>query len=176
MTTIEQKLSESLLAACKAAGIDKPMYITQNRSGDVYHNNYKPRIKNDSIWCYNDGTKFLNHPPYSADWQESLLEWVEPQVKNFNITPSAMVDKFREKFIEPNSQPLADFLARHPDANQSECDACELAEATKQRDALAEAGRMCIDTMNTSSISRMLPAKNAMTAALAAAKGGSDDS
>jgi len=48
----------------------------------------------------------------------------------------------------------------------------ELSDVTKQRDALAEAGRMCLDTMNTSSISRMLPAKNAMTAALAATKGG----
>lgn len=129
MNTPEQKLSESLLAARKAAGIEKPKYIAQDKSGKIYHYSAKPNMIKCE-WLYDDNEDefdILNHPPYAEDWKESLLEWVEPQVKNFNITPSAMVDKFREKFIEPNSQSLADFPARHLDANQSEYDACEIA-------------------------------------------------
>jgi hypothetical protein len=124
MMTTEQKLSESLLAACKAAGIDKPMYITQNRSGDVYHNNYKPRIKNASIWCYNDGTKFLNHPPYAADWQESLLEWVD-HVAN----TSKKIDRYT---VEPHGKGYAVYLGRdnkHHGANLAHLSECSPAFA-----------------------------------------------
>ena len=91
MSTPEQQLSESLLAACKEAGIEKPICITQDANGDVCHNNHKPRIQ-AAIWSYNDATKFLDHPPYATDWQDSLLEWVEQQ-----------------------GEPLAEVLARHPE-------------------------------------------------------------
>lgn len=45
----------------------------------------------DRMWQIN-GAMDLDHPPYATDWQESLLEWVEPQ-----------------------GEPLADVLARHPE-------------------------------------------------------------
>jgi len=77
MNTQEQrKLSESLLAACKAAGIEKPRYITQDKNGDVCHNaDHMPEHDNLCKWTYTDTTKYLDHPPYATDWQESLLEF-----------------------------------------------------------------------------------------------------
>jgi hypothetical protein len=85
-----KELSESLLAACKAAGIEKPRYIAQDEDGEVWSCESKPR-KGQTLW---DGcvTRMLHHPPYAEDWKESLLEWVEPQ-----------------------SEPLADVLAQHGD-------------------------------------------------------------
>lgn len=83
MSTPEQQLSESLLAACKAAGIEKPRYITQNANGKVIHHNESPTRQG---WTHIN----LDHPPYADDWQDSLLEWVEPK-----------------------SEPLADVLAQH---------------------------------------------------------------
>jgi hypothetical protein len=92
--TPEKKLSESLLAACKAAGIEKPRYIAQDRNQDIYHFNGKPIASTaQCFWISNDEDDFyLDHPPYATDWQDSLLEWVEPQ-----------------------SEPLADVLAQHGD-------------------------------------------------------------
>lgn len=93
MNTPEQKLSESLLAACKAAGIENPRYIAQNANGKVIHHDNQPSRKGwDSIWGGGGIPKRLNHQPYASDWQDSLLEWVEPQ-----------------------GEPLADVLARHPE-------------------------------------------------------------
>ena len=37
-----KELSESLLAACKAAGIEKPRYIAQDEEHSIYHYQYKP--------------------------------------------------------------------------------------------------------------------------------------
>jgi len=88
--TPEQQLSESLLAACKAAGIESPRYIAQDKDGEVWSFDLKPS-KKQTTW---DGDKAqkIDHPPYADDWKESLLEWVEPQ-----------------------EEPLADVLARHGD-------------------------------------------------------------
>ena len=73
-----QQLSESLLAACKAAGIEKPRYIAQNANGKVIHHDKQPSRKGwDSIWGGGGVPKRLNHPPYATDWQDSLLEFVD---------------------------------------------------------------------------------------------------
>lgn len=74
----QKELSDSLLAACKAAGIEKPGYIAQNANGKVIHHDEKPSRKGwDSIWGGGGIPKRLNHPPYADDWKESLLEWVD---------------------------------------------------------------------------------------------------
>jgi hypothetical protein len=103
MSTPEQQLSESLLAACKAAGIEKPRYIAQDKSGAIYHYSAKPIIIRYAWLCANnkDELDILNHPPYAEDWQDSLLEWVEPQ----EMLPTV--------FIPHEGEPLADVLAQH---------------------------------------------------------------
>jgi hypothetical protein len=92
MNTPEKKLSESLLAACKAAGIEKPRFIIQQEQS-VWHVDVKPEFTT-SYWAALGGVGFikLDHPPYTDDWQDSLLEWVEPQ-----------------------GEPLAGVLAQHGD-------------------------------------------------------------
>jgi len=106
MSTPEQQLSESLLAACKAAGIEKPKFIAQDKSGHVYHYNFKPGLI----------TIILNHPPYATDWQDSLLEWVEPQ-----------------------GEPLADVSARHPDH------IADVSKMIDMQDAIADAYRKHVE-------------------------------
>ena len=121
MNTPEKQLSESLLAACKAAGIDKPKYIAQDECGIIYHYSAKPSmIKYE--WLHDDNEDefgVLNHPSYADDWRESLLEWVEPQ----EMLPTV--------FIPHEGEPLVDVLARHPehvaDASKMIDDACEIA-------------------------------------------------
>ena len=118
MSTPEQQLSESLLAACKAAGIEKPKYIAQDKSGHVYHYNFKPGLI----------TIILNHPPYATDWQDSLLEWVEPQ-----------------------GEPLADVLARHGDliGDTTEMvilyDIADTSKKIDMQDAIADAYRKHVE-------------------------------
>lgn len=76
-----KQLSDSLLAACKAAGIEKPGYIAQDASGNVFHySQSKPKPqKHCEEWDSLDRFfKQVNHPPYADDWQDSLMEWVEP--------------------------------------------------------------------------------------------------
>jgi|688.fasta_scaffold163506_5 hypothetical protein len=104
MNTPGQQLSESLLAACKAAGIEKPKYIAQDKSGFVFHYNVKPN-RISSEWLFGSDCDFLEitHPPYAEDWKESLLEWVEPQ----EMLPTV--------FIPHEGEPLTDVLARHPE-------------------------------------------------------------
>ena len=78
MNTPEQ-LSESLLAACKAAGIESPRYIAQDKDEPyVWHYDTKPDTKESGMWTVHNGigTK-IHHPPYAEDWQDSLLEWVD---------------------------------------------------------------------------------------------------
>jgi len=112
-----KELSESLLAACKAAGIEKPRYIAQDKDEPyVWHYDLKPDTddtKELDMWAVDNGnaTK-IHHPPYADDWKESLLEWVEPQ-----------------------GEPLADVSARHPD---------HIADTSKMidmQDAIADAYR-----------------------------------
>lgn len=105
-----KELSESLLAACKAAGIEKPKYIAQDENGTVWHYDGKPDTAGTldvGIFSFypdfGERTINLDHPPYADDWQDSLLEWVEPQ----EILPTV--------FIPHESEPLADVLARHGD-------------------------------------------------------------
>jgi hypothetical protein len=95
--TPEQQLSESLLAACKAAGIEKPKYIAQDEDGAVWHYDGEPDTTGTSdvgIFAFDpdigEHAINLDHPPYADDWKESLMEWVEPQ-----------------------GEPLADVLAQH---------------------------------------------------------------
>jgi len=95
-TTKEKELSDSLLAACLAAGIEEPRYIMQDMDGDVIHScTIREKSPNGSWWsrCREYGKMtMLDHPPYADDWRDSLLEWVDPQ-----------------------GEPLADVLARHPE-------------------------------------------------------------
>jgi len=82
MNTPEQQLSDSLLAACKSAGIEKPRYIAQDKDEPyVWHYDLKPDTddtKELDMWAVDNGnaTK-IHHPPYADDWKESLLEWVD---------------------------------------------------------------------------------------------------
>jgi hypothetical protein len=101
MNTPEQQLSESLLAACKAAGIEEPRYIAQDKDGEVWSFDLKPS-KKQTTW---DGDKAqkIDHPPYADEWQDSLLEWVEPQEMLPNV------------FIPHEGEPLTDVLASHLD-------------------------------------------------------------
>ena len=93
MNAPEQQLSESLLAACKAAGIESPRYIAQNEDGQVTHHDERPSREGWLyIWGSGGSRKRLNHPPYADDWEDSLLEFVEPQ-----------------------GEPLADVLPQHGD-------------------------------------------------------------
>lgn len=111
MNTPEQQLSESLLAACKAAGIEKPKYIAQDKSGLIYHYKKMPVMISDRMWQIN-GAMDLDHPPYATDWQESLLEWVDPQ-----------------------GEPLANVLARHPEH------VADVSKMIDMQDAIADAYR-----------------------------------
>ena len=74
-----KQLSESLLTACKAAGIEKPKYIAQDEDGAVWHHQYKPTREGYlTMWGNHQGIATpLNHQPYADDWQDSLLEWVD---------------------------------------------------------------------------------------------------
>jgi hypothetical protein len=75
----QQQLSESLLAACKAAGIENPRYIAQDKDEPyVWHYDLKPDTEESGMWAIDNGnaTK-IHHPPYADDWKESLLEWVD---------------------------------------------------------------------------------------------------
>lgn len=90
MNTPEQ-LSDSLLAACKAAGIEKPGYIAQNANGKVIHHDNQPSRKGwDSIWGGGWIPKRLNHPPYADDWKDSLLEWVDHIADTSKMIPSGI--------------------------------------------------------------------------------------
>ena len=121
MNTPEKQLSESLLAACKAAGIEKPRYIAQDKSGIIYHYSAKPSMI-ECEWLYDDDddeVNILDHLPYADYWRESLIEWVEPQ----EMLPTV--------FIPHEGEPLADVLARHPkhvaDASKMVDDDCKIA-------------------------------------------------
>jgi hypothetical protein len=105
-----KELTDSLLAACKAAGIENPRYIAQDENGTVWHYDGKPDTTftlDVGIFSFypNFGERTINldHPPYADDWKESLLEWVEPQ----EILPTV--------FIPHEGEPLADVLAQHGD-------------------------------------------------------------
>jgi len=114
MSTPEQQLSESLLAACKAAGIESPRFIAQDANGDVMHYTAMPVASYScDIWSdYQNDFKLLEHPPYADDWQYSLLEWVELQ-----------------------GEPLADVSARHPDH------IADVSKMIDMQDAIADAYR-----------------------------------
>lgn len=123
MNTLEEqrKLSESLIAACKAAGIEDPKYIMQGWANGVYHSEEDPRFTSSDPDVYNFMIAIkITHPPYATDWQESLLEWVEPQKTTEHVWSNWM--------IETKGEPLANVLARHPDhvADTSKMvDACD---------------------------------------------------
>jgi hypothetical protein len=114
MNTPEQQLSESLLAACKAAGIEKPICIVQGHSGAVYHTPYisKPTDAFNGIGIMK--LTRINHQPYADHWKDSLLEWVEPQ----EMLPTV--------FIPHEGEPLVDVLARHPDTSKKVDDAIRI--------------------------------------------------
>lgn len=126
MNTPEKELSDSLLTACKAAGIESPKYIAQDKDESIYHYSAKPSmIKYE--WLHDDDgdeVSYLDHPPYAEDWQDSLLEWVEPCI-NY-IEDKSICDSYGEPkgqclncgakdYEHEQGEPLADVLARHPD-------------------------------------------------------------
>ena len=78
MNTPEKELSESLLAACKAAGIEKPRFIAQDANGQVIHHDEKPSREGwTHIWGCGGIPTRLKHSFYADDWQDSLMEWVD---------------------------------------------------------------------------------------------------
>lgn len=108
--TDAQKLSDSLLAACRAAGIEIYGYVAQDEDGEVWHYEYMPRKKNTIFDGRCASSRLINHPPYADDWQESLLEWVEPQ-----------------------TEPLSDVLARHEEAEATGIEALVCADIAKRQ-------------------------------------------
>ena len=110
MNTPDQQLSESLLAACKAAGIEELRYIAQDEDGLIYHFDEKPYTYNESwLWIGDTKYRIIHHPPYAADWQDSLMEWVEPQ-------GGMATYKSPEEWTSAHKgEPLANVLALHPD-------------------------------------------------------------
>jgi len=126
MNTPDQQLSESLLAACKAAGINNPKYITQDAApaSEVWHWRDVPNMGGGIYTSGKGGGTRLNHPPYAADWQDSLLEWVDPCI-NY-IEDKSICDSYGEPkgqclncgakdYEHKQGEPLADVLARHQD-------------------------------------------------------------
>ncbi len=106
MNTPEKELSDSLLTACKAAGIESPKYIAQDKDESIYHYNERP-VAYHRLHQWDDATtiyKLIDHPPYVTDWQDSLLTWVEPQVEGV-----------WDAWDAAQGEPLADVLARHPE-------------------------------------------------------------
>lgn len=79
MNTPEKQLSESLFAACKAAGIYNPRYIAQDKDEPyVWHYDLMPDTEESGVWAVDNGNAIkIHHPPYADDWQDSLLEWVD---------------------------------------------------------------------------------------------------
>lgn len=122
---ITKQLSESLFAACKAAGIYNPRYIAQNANGKVIHHDNQPSRKGwDSIWGGGGIPKRLNHPPYADDWQDSLLEWVDHIADT-----SKMIDRYT---VEPHGKGYAVYLGRdnqHHGANLAHLSECSPAFA-----------------------------------------------
>ena len=79
-----KQLSESLLAACKAAGIEEPKYIAQDENGTVWHYDGEPDTTYTSdvgIFAFapdiGEHAISLDHPRYADHWQDSLLQWVD---------------------------------------------------------------------------------------------------
>lgn len=115
----QKKLSESLLAACKAAGIEKPKYIAQDEDGQVWHYYTNPKMFTTCFSDYGESSSIIDHPPYADDWQDSLLEWVEPEESlsewkdglRFTETEKQQIDALAD-------EPLANVLARHPESNK----------------------------------------------------------
>jgi hypothetical protein len=114
MNTPEKELSDSLLAACKAAGIEKPRYIAQDEDGTVWHYDGEPDTTFTSdvgIFAFvpdiGEHAISLDHQPYAEDWKESLLEWVEPQEEGIWDAWDA--------WVASQGEPLVDVLARHPE-------------------------------------------------------------
>jgi hypothetical protein len=126
MNTPEQQLSESLLAACKAVGIEKPICIVQGHSGAVYHT---PYISNPTDAFNGIGIMKLtriNHHPYATDWQDSLLEWVDPVANT-----SKKIDRYT---VEPHGKGYAVYLGRdneHHGANLAHLSECSPAFAAQ---------------------------------------------
>jgi hypothetical protein len=135
-----KQLSDSLLAACKAAGIENPRYIAQDKNGDVWHYLVKPyRISFAWVFGGNEDDTIIVHPPYADHWQDSLLEWVEPQnvestlvslpkeeevAKIWDGFVNATITELSQESIpwdtaykisKPQGEPPANVLARHPD-------------------------------------------------------------
>jgi hypothetical protein len=74
--TDAEKLSESLMAACKAAGIDNPRFVAQDKGGNIYHYTMLPyKIKREWLYHDDDEVELLDHDEYADDWRESLMEW-----------------------------------------------------------------------------------------------------
>jgi hypothetical protein len=91
MNTPEKQLSDSLLAACKAAGIESPRYIAQDKDEPyVWHYDLKPDTS-EHMWAVENcnATKIF-HPPYADDWKESLMEWVDHVADTSKMIPSGI--------------------------------------------------------------------------------------
>jgi hypothetical protein len=92
--TEAEKLRDSLLAACKAAGIDEPRYVAQDGDGEVFEYMEKPFARTGidlDLWDdYSGVYKSINHPPYADDWRESLLDFVPQENIAEESSPSGI--------------------------------------------------------------------------------------
>lgn len=123
---ITKELSESLLAACKAAGIYNPRYIAQDEDEPyVWHYDLKPDTEESGVWAVDNGNAIkIHHPPYADDWQDSLLEWVDHIADT-----SKMIDRYT---VEPHGKGYAVYLGRdnqHHGANLAHLSECSPAFA-----------------------------------------------
>ena len=110
MKTLEeqQQLSESLLAACKAAGIEEPKYIAQDEDGTVWHYDGEPdtTVTSDiGIFAFDadigEHAIKLDHPPYADDWQYSLMEWVDHVTDTSKMIDDACKIAYRKYLEKP---------------------------------------------------------------------------
>ena len=95
-----KQLSESLLAACKAAGIEKPRYIAQDEDGEVIHHDEKPSREGwIHIWGSGGPRKRLDHQPYADDWKDSLMEWVDHIADTSKMVDDAIRIGYHKHFV-----------------------------------------------------------------------------
>ena len=79
--TDAQKLSDSLLTACRAVGIEKPRFVAQDKDFSIWHYDYYPRKAESCFYANYGKSAEIDHAPYADDCRDSLMEWVEAEPK-----------------------------------------------------------------------------------------------
>jgi hypothetical protein len=182
MNTPEKELSESLLAACKAAGVEKPRYIAQDEDGTVWHYDGEPDTTGTSdvgIFSFDpdvgEHAINLDHPPYADDWKDSLLEWVEPQ----EMLPTVFIPHKGEMRLHGKEAQVSDPYEREAAKAAIQTLEREIARVTEQRDGafslIQYAGELLGVTPQEHKSAHGFKVLQAIKDLIKQAKGGSDD-